>query len=276
MGGLIKLIASTLLATGGVDHLQATITRLVVVALCATLAAVMMLGALGCLAAALWIDTLPSLGPVGAPLVVAAAFLIVALILVAVACRLRRPAGARRPRLPPQEHRWRRRSHVSSRSTKARCCWPRRLRGWPPPAAAASDDGAATRERSTWQLRRSAPRQRRPRPSPSSLAGSAKSGWRRCPCRGILQTLLLAGIFGILLPVRAVFHGRDRAADRLRPRAQAAAAASSFFLCRRLRLPKALGAVILILSIFGDPAGRFRGVGPASEWVRKVPTCCPP
>jgi hypothetical protein len=91
MGSLIKLIASTLLATGGVDHLQATITRLVLVALCAALAAVMMLGALGCLAAALWIYTLPSLGPVGAPLVVAAAFLIVTLILVAVACRLRRP-----------------------------------------------------------------------------------------------------------------------------------------------------------------------------------------
>ncbi|MFI5017125.1 MAG: hypothetical protein ACHQHK_04185, partial [Dongiales bacterium] len=34
---------------------------------------------------------LPSLGPVGAPLVVAAAFLIVTLILVAVACRVRRP-----------------------------------------------------------------------------------------------------------------------------------------------------------------------------------------
>jgi hypothetical protein len=93
MGGLIKLIASTLLATGGVDHLQATITRLVVVALCATLAAVMMLGALGCLAAALWIYTLPSLGPVGAPLVVAAALLVVTLILVGIACRVRRPGG---------------------------------------------------------------------------------------------------------------------------------------------------------------------------------------
>jgi len=80
-----------LLATGGVNHLQATITRLVVVAACAALAAVMMLGAIGCLAAALWIYTLPSLGPVGAPLVVAAALLILTLILVAIACRIRRP-----------------------------------------------------------------------------------------------------------------------------------------------------------------------------------------
>jgi hypothetical protein len=99
MGSLIKLIASTLLATGGVD-LQATITRLAVVALCAALAAVMMLGALGCFAAALWIYTLPSLGPVGAPLVVAAGFLIVTLILVAVACHLRRP-GRRKAAVAP-------------------------------------------------------------------------------------------------------------------------------------------------------------------------------
>jgi hypothetical protein len=92
MGSLIKLIIPALLATGGVNHLQATITRLVVVALCATLAALMLLGALGCLAAALWIYTAPHLGPVGAPLVVAAAFVILALILVAVACRSKRPA----------------------------------------------------------------------------------------------------------------------------------------------------------------------------------------
>ena len=89
MGSLIKLAVSALLATEGVNHLQASITRLVIVAACAAAAA--MLGALGCLAAALWIYTLPSLGPVGAPLVVAAAFAIVTLILVAVACRVRRP-----------------------------------------------------------------------------------------------------------------------------------------------------------------------------------------
>ena len=100
MGSLIKLAVSALLATGGVNHLQASITRLVVVAACAALAAVMMLGVLGCLAAALWIYTLPSLGPVGAPLVVAGAFLIVTLILVAIACRVRRP-GRRKPAAAP-------------------------------------------------------------------------------------------------------------------------------------------------------------------------------
>jgi hypothetical protein len=92
MGSLIKLVTSALLAAGGVNQLRAALARLVLVAVCATLAAVMMLGALGCLAAALWIYALPSLGPVGAPLVVAAAFLIVTLILVALACRIRRPA----------------------------------------------------------------------------------------------------------------------------------------------------------------------------------------
>jgi hypothetical protein len=100
MGSLIKLLIPALLATGGVNQLRETITRLVVVVVCATLAAVMMLGALGCLAAALWIYTLPSLGPVGAPLIVAAAFLIVTLILVAVACRIRRP-GRRKAAAAP-------------------------------------------------------------------------------------------------------------------------------------------------------------------------------
>jgi hypothetical protein len=100
MGSLIKLILPALLAGGGVNHLQAAITRLVVVGLCATLAAVMMLAALGCLAAALWIYTLPCLGPVGAPLVVAGAFLILTLILVAIACRIRRP-GRRKAAAAP-------------------------------------------------------------------------------------------------------------------------------------------------------------------------------
>jgi len=100
MGGLIKMILPALLATGGVNHLQAAITRLIVVALCATLAAVMMLGVLGCLAAALWIYALPCLGPVGAPLVVAGAFLILTLILVAIACRIRRP-GRRKAAAAP-------------------------------------------------------------------------------------------------------------------------------------------------------------------------------
>ena len=100
MGSLIKLAVSALLATGGVNHLQASITRLAIVAACAVFAAVMMLGALGCLAAALWILTLPSLGPVGAPLVVAAAFLVVTLIRVAVACGVRRP-GRRKSAAAP-------------------------------------------------------------------------------------------------------------------------------------------------------------------------------
>ena len=43
---------------------------------------------------------MPSLGPVGAPLVVAAAFLILTLILVAIACRVRRP-GRRKAAAAP-------------------------------------------------------------------------------------------------------------------------------------------------------------------------------
>jgi predicted PurR-regulated permease PerM len=48
------------------------------------------------------------------------------------------------------------------------------------------------------------------------------------------------------------------------------------FLCVRLRLPKALGALILILSIFAaTSAVAFAVSGPASEWVKKGPDVLP-
>ena len=73
MGGLIKLAAWLLIESGRAGSARAAAIRMTAAALCAGLAAVLVLAALGSAATALWIFTLPSLGPVGAPLVVAAA-----------------------------------------------------------------------------------------------------------------------------------------------------------------------------------------------------------
>ncbi len=81
MRSLIKLAAWALIEAGRAGGVRAAAIRTTAAALCAGLAAVLMLAALGCVATALWIFTLPSLGPVGAPLVVAATLSTVTLIL---------------------------------------------------------------------------------------------------------------------------------------------------------------------------------------------------
>jgi hypothetical protein len=96
MGSLIKLAAWALIESGRAGIVQPATIRMTVAALCAGVAAVLMLVALGCVATALWIFTLPSLGPVGAPLVVAASLSIVTLILATAAWRIMRH-GRRRP-----------------------------------------------------------------------------------------------------------------------------------------------------------------------------------
>jgi len=72
--------------------------RITVAALCSGLAAAVLLAALGCAAAALWIVALPSLSSVGAALAVAAALSILTVIL-AMAVWLIMRRGARRPRI---------------------------------------------------------------------------------------------------------------------------------------------------------------------------------
>src|SRR3990170_2566403 len=73
MGSLIELAAWLLIESGRAGSVRAATIRMTAAAVCAAFAAVLILAALGCAATALWIFTLPSLGPVGAPLVVAAA-----------------------------------------------------------------------------------------------------------------------------------------------------------------------------------------------------------
>ena len=72
MDRLIKLAAWALIECARAANSRTTILRLTTAAACTGLAAVLMVAALGCAAAALWIFTLPALGPVGAPLIVAA------------------------------------------------------------------------------------------------------------------------------------------------------------------------------------------------------------
>jgi len=85
MGSLIKLAAWILIESSRAGNVRAATIRMTVAALCAGLAALLVLAALGCTAAALWTLTLPSLGPVGAPLIVAAALSTTALILTTAA-----------------------------------------------------------------------------------------------------------------------------------------------------------------------------------------------
>jgi hypothetical protein len=81
MGSLMKLATWALIESGRAGSARAATIRMTAAALCAGLAAVLVLAAFGCAATALWILVLPALGPVGAPLVVAASLSIVTLIL---------------------------------------------------------------------------------------------------------------------------------------------------------------------------------------------------
>ena len=84
MGSLIKLATWALIESGRAGSARAATIRMATAALCAGLAAMLALAAFGCAATALWIVTLPSLGPVGAPLVVAGVLSIVTLILAMI------------------------------------------------------------------------------------------------------------------------------------------------------------------------------------------------
>lgn len=104
MSSLIKLLAWGLIESGRAGSVRAATIRMTAAALCASLAAMLMLAAFGCAATALWIVALPSLGPVGASLAVAAAFSIAAMIVAVLAWLIlrhdrRRPDAAMAPQL---------------------------------------------------------------------------------------------------------------------------------------------------------------------------------
>jgi len=85
MGSLMQLVMAALIAAGRDGSIRDATFRLTAAALCAVLAVALMLACLGCAAAALWLFTLPTLGPVGAPLAVSTALAGVTLILTIAA-----------------------------------------------------------------------------------------------------------------------------------------------------------------------------------------------
>ena len=84
MSSLIKLATWALIESGRAGSARAATVRMTSAAFCASLAAMLAVAAFGCAAAALWIAMLPSLGPVGAPLVVAAGLSIITLVLAMI------------------------------------------------------------------------------------------------------------------------------------------------------------------------------------------------
>ncbi len=95
MGRLIELAAWLLIESGRAGSVRAATIRMTAAAICAAFAAVLILAALGCAATALWIFTLPALGPVGAPLIVAAALSSVTLSLATAAWLIMRHSRRR-------------------------------------------------------------------------------------------------------------------------------------------------------------------------------------
>jgi hypothetical protein len=95
MGGLLKLALTALAASSQTSALKVFTRRLIAALVLGGLGLLLVLAAWGCLCAAIWIWLTPSLGPVGAPLVVAAICLVVGGVLGLVAWELTR---RRRPR----------------------------------------------------------------------------------------------------------------------------------------------------------------------------------
>ena len=76
--------------------------RMTAAAWCAAVATALATASIGCAATALWVFVLPEVGPVGAPLIVAAALMLLCLPLLAIARNVfrRRPPPSPAPALP--------------------------------------------------------------------------------------------------------------------------------------------------------------------------------
>jgi hypothetical protein len=94
MGSLLRLVEALLALGRFTSGLGAALRRGSIALACLAIAALLVLAAIGCAVAALWLYLLPLLGQVGAPLAAAGALVVVALVLLLVArsvLRGRRP-----------------------------------------------------------------------------------------------------------------------------------------------------------------------------------------
>ncbi len=92
MEGLVKLAQAVLAGRRALDRAGAVARNGITALALAAIALPLLLAAIGCAVAALWIYAEPMLGPIGTPAAAAALFLLLAIILLAVArSLLRRP-----------------------------------------------------------------------------------------------------------------------------------------------------------------------------------------
>jgi hypothetical protein len=95
--GLLRLATMAAAASGKTGSSGRTTGRMTAAALCASLAAVSVIAAGGCAAAALWLYAIPHVGAAGAPLVAAGGLLVFCVVLMIVAreiLRYRRRASS--------------------------------------------------------------------------------------------------------------------------------------------------------------------------------------
>lgn len=90
MGALMRAALIAFSETAAVSRLSGKARRMSIAACCAVVAAAFALASVGCAIAALWVSVLPAVGPVGAPLIAAAALLLLCLALLATVARLSR------------------------------------------------------------------------------------------------------------------------------------------------------------------------------------------
>jgi len=83
--GLLRLATMAAAAFGKAGSIGRTTGRITAAALCASLAAVSVIAAGGCAAAALWLYAIPHVGAAGAPLVAAGGLLVFCVVLMIVA-----------------------------------------------------------------------------------------------------------------------------------------------------------------------------------------------
>ncbi len=103
--GVLRLATMAAAASGKAGSIGRTTGRMTAAALCASLAAVSVIAAGGCAAAALWLFAIPYVGAAGAPLVSAAGLLVFCVALMTVArgvlrYRRRAPSSTAAPGLP--------------------------------------------------------------------------------------------------------------------------------------------------------------------------------